>query len=179
MAGPGEIELRRCPKCGGLVGYAPDELSRIPTSAVYGVCSCPPALSPRATLDALVTDLLDAVRYDARDFFAPSGEFRPMRAVPRQLMLLVKGVKIKRLMPVEWAELLGIPAADIVELRWESQAALTLRAIELVMTMIDRQRGREPMTDDEVEAGALAFVASRFPQVAAAHPEVFTVKEKP
>lgn len=181
MAEPGEIELRRCPKCGGLAGYAPEELARIPTSAIYGACSCPQALSPRATLDALVTDLVDAVRYDARDFFGPDGSFRPVRTIPRQLMLLVKGVKIKRLMPEEWADLLGVPAADVVELQWASQASLTMETIKLLAALMAQQRDREPLTDEEVEAGALQFLASRFPDLVEKHPEVFAgalAKEK-
>lgn len=182
MADRDEIDLRRCATCGGLVGYAPEELSRIPTSAVYGVCSCPmmvPAADSNATLDHLVREFLGAATFDVRQFFNPvDGSIRKVSDIPRPLTLLVGGVKIKRLMPIEWADVLGVPAAEIVELKWESQAKLLLRAIELMTNVIERNRkGSDNLTDEEVEQGSLEFIAQRHPELAKAHPEIFGRKK--
>ncbi len=130
--------------------------------------------TPAEKLDELVRVVLEAAQFDVREFWAPDGTFRHPREVPRPLMLLVKGVKMKRLAPVEWADVLGVPASEVVELKWESQAALLLRAIEVLAAAIERARKQEgQLTDEEVEAGALSYVAERHPEVAAAHPEVF------
>lgn len=184
MAENRDIELRRCPTCGGLVGYAPEELSRIPTSAVYGVCFCPAPIvhsNGETTLDRLVHEFLTAVTYDVREFFEADGSVRSIRAVPRPLTLLIKGVKLKRVMPAEWSDVLGIPTTEIAELRWESQASLLLRAIEMMTAVIERnKRSGDPLTDDEIEQGATEYLALRHPELVAAHPEVFgPPKKKP
>lgn len=175
------IEPRRCATCGGLVGYSSEELSHISTSAVYGVCSCVSMIPANAdaTLDRLVHEFLTAATYDVREFFSPDGAIQNVRAVPRPLTLLIKGVRVKRLIPVEWAEVLGMPAAEVVELKWESQAGLLLRAIELMTGVIERNRKNgAPMTDEEIEQGATQFVAMKHPELAAEHPEIFGAAKK-
>lgn len=130
----------------------------------------------RIVLSRLARRLLDAVEFDAREFIAPDGSFQRVRDIPRPLSLLLGGVKMKRLMPVEWADVMGLPAAEVVELKWEPQARLLLRAIEVMTRAVEREKGA-PLTDDEVDAGALGYVAQHYPEVAAAHPEVFGGKK--
>lgn len=123
--------------------------------------------APSVTLDKLVGEFLQAATFDVRELFDANGGFKPVRDVPRPLTLLIKGVKMKRLMPVEWADALGTPASEVVEMKWESQAALLLRAIELVTNLIERRKkAGDPMTDEEVEQGAIDFVIARHPELA-------------
>jgi hypothetical protein len=143
------------------------------------------ALAPGDRLNMLVERLMEAVTFDVREFFAPSGSFVSPRSIPRELSLLVKGVKLgrtqyNRLANEEYLDLVGAPTAEVSELRWTSQADLLLRAIEVLTAALDRQRRHgEPLSDSEVERGALKFLAARRPDLAAKYPDLFAKEEKP
>ncbi len=138
------------------------------------------ALEPREQLSLLVARLLEAVTFDVRDFWKPNGEFAAPRDIPRPLAVLMKGVKMHRLAPVEHMDILGLPACDVTELRWTSQAELLMRAIEALTSALDRQRRQgDPLTDEEVERGALQFLAARRPDLAEKYPDLFQGGKKP
>lgn len=136
------------------------------------------ALEPRERLELLVAQLVEAVTFDVREFWRENGEFAAPKDIPRPLSLLMKGVKMHRLAPVEHMDLLGLPACEVTELRWTSQADLLLRAIEVMKSILDRNRREgDPLSDEQVEEGALAFVAARRPDLAEKYPEVFGRKK--
>ncbi len=133
------------------------------------------ALEPREQLNLLVARLLDAVTYDVGQFWKPNGEFAFPRDIPKPLKVLMKGVKMRRsFASTDAMELVGISPMEVTEVRWTSQAELLMRAIETLTSALDRQQRKgDPLSDEEVERGALQFLAARRPDLAEKYPELF------
>lgn len=133
-----------------------------------------PLARTRETLEGLLARILEAATGDIREFFDEQGNFKPPRSIPRELTLLVKGLKLHRLAPVEHMDLLGLPATEVTEVRWESQADLMFRAAELLVSFL-KESGRlgEALSDADVERGSLEFLALRRPDLVEKYPDLF------